>query len=143
MASDPFNTAAINQEPAQPAQSTTTALESTQRQRTSGAEVPRALPQAAESANPNLNPGTNPRADGKTPAETAQQVTQAVEQLNEMMQSGEQSLRFAVDDSSGRMVVQVMDVQTDEVIRQIPSEETLRFAEYVDGLVGMIFNKKA
>lgn len=137
MASDLFNAAAVSQRPAQAGQSTTAAIQSTHSQRTSGADQPRALSQVAESA-----PG-KPGTDGKPPAETAEQVTQAVERLNDMMQSGEQTLRFAVDDDSGRMVVRVMDAQSDEVIRQIPTEETLRFAEYVDGLVGMIFNKKA
>jgi len=137
MASDPFNAAAVSLRPAPSGQSMAAAIQSTHSQQTSGAEEPRALTQVSASATG--NPGT----DGKTPAETAEQVTQAVERLNGMMQSGQQSLRFAVDDDSGRMVVRVMDAQTEEVIRQIPSEETLRFAEYVDGLVGMIFNKKA
>jgi len=80
---------------------------------------------------------------GQDGANLRDQLTDAVERINEMMQNGKQTLKFQLDDDSGRMVVQVMDARTDEVIRQIPSEETLKFAEYVDGLVGLIFNKKA
>ncbi len=137
MASDPFNAAAVSSRPAQSGQSIAAAIHSTQSQRTSGADQPRALSQVSETA------AGKSGTDGQSPAETAEQVTQAVERLNNMMQSGEQTLRFAVDDDSGRMVVRVIDAQTDEVIRQIPNEETLRFAEYVDGLAGMIFDKKA
>ncbi len=74
---------------------------------------------------------------------TVEQVSQAVDRINEMMQDGKQTLTFQLDDDSGRMVIRVTDAQTKEVIRQIPSEETLKFAQYVDGLVGLIFNKKA
>ncbi|WP_295401271.1 flagellar protein FlaG [uncultured Thiocystis sp.] len=74
---------------------------------------------------------------------TVEQVAQAVDRINQMMQNGQQTLSFQLDDDSGQMVVRVTDAQTKEVIRQIPSEETLKFAEYVDGLVGLIFNKKA
>lgn len=82
-------------------------------------------------------------ANGKLPAGTVDQVAKSVERINEMMQSGKQTLTFQLDDESGRMVIRVIDAQTKEMIRQIPSEETLKFAQYVDGLVGLIFNKKA
>ena len=75
--------------------------------------------------------------------ETAQQVTQAVERINEIMQSGRNTLKFELNEDAGQMVIQVLDAQSEELIRQIPSEETLKFAEYVEGLVGIIFNDKA
>jgi flagellar protein FlaG len=79
----------------------------------------------------------------QTQSASPDQVTKAVDRLNEMMQYGKQQLTFQVDDESGRMVIRVMDAQTKDIIRQIPNEETLRFAQYVDGLVGMIFSKNA
>lgn len=75
--------------------------------------------------------------------ETVEKLTEAVDKINEMMQNGKQTLTFQLDEESERMVIRVMDAQTKEVVRQIPSEETLKFAKYVDGLVGLIFNKKA
>jgi flagellar protein FlaG len=41
------------------------------------------------------------------------------------------------------MVVKVMDTQTNEVIRQFPSEETLKLAKHLEGMLGLIFNDKA
>lgn len=75
--------------------------------------------------------------------EMVDKLSEAVDKINEMLQQGRQMLTFQLDEDSGRMVVRVIDAQTNEVIRQIPSEETLNFAKYVDGLIGLIFNKKA
>lgn len=86
------------------------------------------------------DPSQGVSADDKAMVE---KLTEAVDKINEMMQQGKQMLTFQLDDDSGRMVVRVIDAQTDEVVRQIPSEETLNFAKYVDGLAGLIFNKKA
>ncbi|GAA0688781.1 flagellar protein FlaG [Marinobacterium maritimum] len=67
----------------------------------------------------------------------------AVEKMNELMQSSDRSLQFSVDDSTEKMVVKVMDMETQEIIRQIPSEETLKFSEFLEGMVGLIFDQKA
>lgn len=79
------------------------------------------------------------RADDK---EMVERLSEAVDKINEMLE-GRQMLTFQLDEESGRMVIRVIDAKTNEVIRQIPSEETLNFAKYVDGLIGLIFNKKA
>ncbi len=75
--------------------------------------------------------------------EMVDRLSEAVDKINEMLQQGRQMLTFQLDEDSERMVIRVIDAQTNEVIRQIPSEETLNFAKYVDGLIGLIFNKKA
>ncbi|MBK1693908.1 hypothetical protein CKO09_04030 [Chromatium weissei] len=82
-------------------------------------------------------------ASGNPSPKTIEQVSQAVKRINEMMQNNQQMLTFALDQDSGRMVIRMIDSKTDELIRQIPNEETLKFAQYVDGLVGLIFNHKA
>ena len=48
--------------------------------------------------------------------------------LNELMAERERSLRFRVDEASGRTVITVLDATTHEVVRQIPSEELLALA---------------
>lgn len=91
-----------------------------------------------DSANPDQSRGVF-----ATDTEMVEKLTEAVDKINEMMKQGQQMLTFQLDDDSGRMVVRVIDAQSKDVVRQIPSEETLNFAKYVDGLVGLIFNKKA
>jgi flagellar protein FlaG len=63
--------------------------------------------------------------------------------MNELMQSGNRSLKFSVDDTADRVVIKVMDLETEEVVRQIPTEETLKFSEFLEGMVGLIFDEKA
>lgn len=55
-------------------------------------------------------------------------VKAAAEQIEKWMKSSGRSLEFRVDSSSGHTVVSVRNPQTGELIRQIPSEETLRLA---------------
>ena len=77
------------------------------------------------------------------PAPSAEELKEAVERLNEMMKDGQRSLSFSVDQDLEEVVVTVTDVQTDEVIRQIPNEESLQFAKNLEGVLGVIFNEKA
>jgi len=52
------------------------------------------------------------------------------------------NLKFSVNKESGRVMVTVTDEATGEVIREIPPEEIVRFAEKFDEMVGMIFDKR-
>ncbi|MEW6989338.1 flagellar protein FlaG [Colwelliaceae bacterium 6441] len=44
------------------------------------------------------------------------------------------NLAFSIDDDSGNFVIKVTDTKTDEVIRQIPSEEFIRVAKRIANL---------
>jgi flagellar protein FlaG len=57
--------------------------------------------------------------------ELAVDVERAVRRLNELMNETQRSLRFQVDEISGRTVITVLDSETKEVVRQIPSPEWL------------------
>ena len=70
-------------------------------------------------------------------------LPEMVEALNARMQQMHHGLRFSVDDSSGRIVVKVIDLDTEEVIRQIPSEEMLAIMHQVGDSQSMIFNDEA
>ncbi len=62
---------------------------------------------------------------------TAQALTAAVDDLNQHFHSLPNThLQFSMDDKSGEMVVKVMDVEKEEVIRQIPPEEVLALAAF-------------
>lgn len=66
-----------------------------------------------------------------------------VEQLNEMMKSSSRAISFTIDRESEQTVIQVKNAETDEIIRQIPNEDALKLAEYLDGMLGLIFNEQA
>jgi len=53
------------------------------------------------------------------------------------------NLRISVDQDTGKTVVKVMDIHTDEVIRQIPTEEAISIARTLDKVQGLLLNDKA
>ena len=55
-------------------------------------------------------------------------IEQTAEIMNEYAQSIKRQLQFTIDKESGRTVITVLDSDTQEVVRQIPREEALRFA---------------
>jgi flagellar protein FlaG len=63
---------------------------------------------------------------------SVQQLQTAVHAINQAMQTSNSHLRFSVDQSTERLVVQVVDVETGDLIRQIPSQETLNIANTID-----------
>jgi len=72
-----------------------------------------------------------------------QEVAHAVQNINEFFQMVRRTLQFAVNEDSGRMVIQVKDIETDEVIRQIPPEEVLELTKRLDEFKGFLFREKA
>lgn len=71
------------------------------------------------------------------------EVKRAADILNRVAQALSRDLEFSLDQSSGKMVVRVVDTQTHELIRQIPSEEALAISKAIDRLQGIIVHQKA
>lgn len=71
------------------------------------------------------------------------QLREAVEKLNALPQLVNRDLMFVVDDTLGSTVIKVIKSDTEEVIRQIPSEEALARMKYFEGVEGLIFRSKA
>ena len=69
-------------------------------------------------------------------------VEQVARQINDFLESSSSSLRFMVDPDLRKVVVRVVDTQTDEVIRQIPSEEMVAISRSVDQLRGLLIKQK-
>ena len=57
-----------------------------------------------------------------------QTLESAVQDIAADVHNRQRSLQFSVDKSSGRTIITVIDRETAEVIRQIPSEEVLTLA---------------
>ena len=56
------------------------------------------------------------------------ELDETVQDLNEHMQAVQRELHFSIDQDSGHTVIKVMDLATQQVIRQIPNEEALKAA---------------
>ena len=78
---------------------------------------------------------------------SAEELQNVVEQLNDHVQMVQRDLHFSVDDDSGRTVIRVVNSETAELVRQIPSEEVLQISrslkEQVDGITGLIVQTSA
>ena len=53
------------------------------------------------------------------------------------------NLEFTVDADSNRTIVKVMDTQTQEIIRQMPSVEAIEISKALDKLQGLLVKQKA
>jgi len=83
----------------------------------------------------------------KTAAPSQQELSAVVAELNSQLQSVERNLQFSIDDGSGQTIVKVVNTETEELVRQIPSEELLRISERIreqqDSNPGLIFEISA
>ena len=68
----------------------------------------------------------------KVDVELSQEALEnVVSQLNAYIQNTQRDMDFSVDGSTGRVVVKVIDSESEEVIRQIPSEEMLAISRHL------------
>jgi flagellar protein FlaG len=67
----------------------------------------------------------------------------AVEKMQKFVSMAASDIKFSVDEDSGVTVVKVIDRETKDVIRQIPSEEMLDLAQALDKLQGLLIKQKA
>lgn len=87
---------------------------------------------------------STPVAAAPAPEPTKQQLKQAVDNINKSLQPSASNLEFNIDPSTQRAVVRVVDTNTGDVIRQIPSKEVLAIAESIDQLnKGLLLSQKA
>ncbi|MCP5015280.1 MAG: flagellar protein FlaG [Ketobacter sp.] len=80
--------------------------------------------------------------------EVKEKVNQAIPKVRELMNKNQRSLDFRVAEEENRIIVTVIDKETDKVIRQIPPEDLLDLANSIDqgadGIKeGSIINSKA
>lgn len=67
----------------------------------------------------------------------------AVEKMNRTAVIFDRALKFQIHDKTKETMVAVVDMNTDKVIREIPSKEILDFISKMKDYLGMIFDKKA
>ncbi len=81
-----------------------------------------------------------------------EKAEELADNLNEFMQHIQRKLSFSVDDSSGGTIIQVIDMETKETVRQIPPDEILTLRQnlsdvqeklYQGELPGLLFKTQA
>jgi flagellar protein FlaG len=99
-----------------------------------GASAPAPVPMPLSSA-----PAASVPAAPPSPAE----LRVAVDNVNRYLKSIDQGVQFEIDAETGRTVVRVVDKETHEVIRQLPTEEMLAVARAIARMKGLLLNDKA
>lgn len=70
-----------------------------------------------------------------------QSLLDSVDKLETLAQLNSKQFKFHIDEQTKSSVVVVTDKETNEVIRQIPSEEVLELASKIDELQEQIFGQ--
>jgi len=77
-------------------------------------------------------------------ARASKEVMQAaVRQIQGYLKDSGRNLNVTLDESTGMYVARVVNPETGELVRSLPSEETLRIARNIDQMRGMLVNQRA
>lgn len=98
---------------------------------------------SASEAPVSLSASDEPEADSVAAAMSRDQLDSVVAGMQSTMQSIRRDINFQVDDSSGRVVVKVVDSASGEVVRQIPSEEAVELAVRLEDMRSLLFREEA
>lgn len=109
-----------------------------------------AMPQPAEVITPAVVPHATARvATGNDASANAerdalpQEMTAAVRELRDLLHATPFGLQFEIDDVTHKIITKVVDRETGEVIRQLPSEEMVRVAHVMNKLQGLLVRQSA
>ena len=84
----------------------------------------------------------NPQEIGSSPEANGRLVRMAVEKANKQMSIRETSLRFETHEKTGDMIVRIVDTNTKEVIREIPSEKILDMVANMLEMAGILVDER-
>jgi len=73
---------------------------------------------------------------------SASEMTETVKEMNSLLGDMNRNLSFSIDEQLGQDVIVVKDSESEEVIRQIPSEELVILRKKMDDVVGILFDTK-
>lgn len=88
-------------------------------------------------------PGTVAVAVAVAGNETDTGLKQAVDRINQSLPPSNQGIEFAIDEDSERVIVKVVDRETREVLRQMPTQEALDIAKALDRTQGLLIKLEA
>lgn len=71
---------------------------------------------------------------------SAERIAQIAKVANATLEAANNSLRFRIDESVKRPIVSVVDQESGQVIRQLPSEELVRISQSIESMRGILFD---
>ncbi len=98
----------------------------------------------ADGAAGTASDAVNPTAVKKpTPPPDPQKAAQAAKEINDFLKSSSAGIEFQVDNQSDRVIVRVVDTETKQLIRQVPTEEMVAISHALDRMTGLLLAQKA
>ncbi|WP_373314992.1 flagellar protein FlaG [Halopseudomonas aestusnigri] len=82
-------------------------------------------------------------AVSQSPEAELEKLQTAVSDIQGFVQAVRRDINFNLDEDSGRVVINVTEATSGDVIRQIPSEEALRLAENLSEIRSVLFEAEA
>lgn len=83
-----------------------------------------------------------PNGVKKTPQPTANEKTEALAEINDSLRMASIGVRFEFDKEADMMIAKVVDVESGDVIRQMPSEEVVHISKVLGKLQGLLVSQK-
>jgi flagellar protein FlaG len=77
------------------------------------------------------------------PAPTKELVEQAAVRVKDALRGTASRLEIEIDSDLHKVVVKILNEESGEIIRQIPSQELLELAKHLDGLKGLLIRERA
>ncbi|MCK4965801.1 flagellar protein FlaG [bacterium] len=69
-------------------------------------------------------------------------LEKGIEEINKNIKIFNTKISFSLDEITGTTVIKISDVETDEVIREVPPSEFLKIAARLSEIFGLIIDKK-
>lgn len=73
---------------------------------------------------------------------TVDEVIEVVQKANNAMASNQSNLQFLIDNENGKPIVQIVDRETQEILKQIPSVEMLKIAKAIEKMQGVLMSRE-
>ncbi|HAU87785.1 MAG TPA: hypothetical protein DCW90_20545 [Lachnospiraceae bacterium] len=90
----------------------------------------------------NVVSDTTKSVDAKTSSADNERVKEAIEKLNSDIRFKRTGCEFTYHEECNRVSIKLYDTNTKEVIREIPSEDTIRMLEKLNELAGLMIDEK-
>ncbi|MAG82216.1 MAG: hypothetical protein CMN89_15650 [Sutterellaceae bacterium] len=98
-------------------------------------------PQDAGNTKPVPGAGAKPLM-GEQAELSVSEVLEVVQKANAALTSNQSNLKFLVDSDNGKPIVQIVDRETQEVLKQIPSVEMLKIAKAIEKMQGVLMSRE-
>ena len=64
------------------------------------------------------------------------QSEEILDKIKDLTEDGAYNVRFEMNNDVDRLVISLLDPETDEIVRQIPPKEIIKLAEYIREITG-------